>query len=83
MFSIIQLKANILFQKIQKKIDKTISNLANPLLKYEIVKIGRIVVSENEELLFKFEPRVYQEYEDYRYFQRYYFDPLERELLED
>lgn len=70
-----------LLPKIQRKIDITILNLANPLLKYEVLKGGRIVFSKNEELSFKFERRAYQEYEDYCYLQKYYYERFEEELF--
>lgn len=51
-----------ILHKIQRKIDISILNIADPLLKHEVIVNGEIVFSRiDEEALFKFGRRTYQE----------------------
>ncbi len=72
-----------LLPKIQRKIDISILNIADPILNHEVITTGRVIFSKDKEELYVFERRVSHDYEDYCYFQKYYDDQLQKKLLEN
>ncbi len=68
-------------KRLQRKVDVTILNFAQPLLCYEVVKGGSVLYAANPELVFHFQNRTYRVYEDYRHFQSIHIAARERQVL--
>jgi len=65
---------------LRQKIDMSILNLASPLLRYEVVKNGRVLYSSDEEQRALFHIRTYREYEDFCHAQNFYIRALKARL---
>ena len=62
------------------KIDLTILNLAQPLLRYEVIKNGLILFAKDNERLALFHIRAYRDYEDFCHAQDFHINALKKRL---
>ena len=65
---------------LQWKVDVAVLNLANSLLRYEVVKNGAVIFSIDEEQRALFHIRVYRDYEDFCHVQNFYIQALRERL---
>jgi len=65
---------------LRRKIDVSILNLAPPLLRYEVVKNGRVLFSADNEQRALFHIRTYRDYDDFCHAQNFYIQALRQRL---